>query len=164
VVAGGVIGRYIYRHFQFSLSGERASLKEIRQEIEHVDKTLAQGSSETKAIMDAIQSFTDLREKQKSRGFFSSLILLIRLDRLEKRVRRQIRRLSRSQGPTRMGPIVKNPVSHQSLMLKRVRLEKNISALEATSSLFAYWHKLHVPFIWILGFTMIAHIAAVLVF
>jgi len=164
VVASGVFGRYIYRHFQFSLSGERATLKEMTQEIDQLDRNISQRFSDSQTILETIQTFFNRREKQKSRGFFGSFFLLIQLDRLEKKVRRELRRLSRSQGRMHVVMPMKNPESLESLIVKRIRLEKNISALESTTSLFSYWHKLHVPFIWILGFTMIIHVAAVLIF
>lgn len=164
VVASGVFGRYIYRHFQFSLSGERATLKEMIQEIEQLDRNISQRVSESQTILETIQTFFSRREKKKSRGFFGPFFLLIRLDRLEKKVRRQLRRLSRSQGRMPVINPMKSSDSLEFLIVKRIRLEKNVSALEATTSLFSYWHKLHVPFIWILAFTLIVHIAAVLIF
>jgi hypothetical protein len=134
------------------------------QEIEQLDRNISQRFSESQTILETLQTFFNRREKQKSRGFIGSFFLLIRLDRLEKKVRRQLRRLSRSQGRNYVVNPIKTPDSLESLIVKRVRLEKNVSALEATTSLFSYWHKLHVPFIWILAFTLIIHIAAVLIF
>ena len=164
VVASGVFGRFIYRHFQFSLSGERATLKEMTQEIDQLDRNISQHFPESQTILETIQTFFNRREKQKSRGFFGSFILLIRLDGLEKKVRRQLKRLSRPDGRMHVVMPKKDPESLESLIVKRIRLEKNVSALEVTTSLFSYWHKLHVPFIWILAFTMIIHVAAVLIF
>ncbi|MBI3596850.1 MAG: hypothetical protein HY203_06835 [Nitrospirae bacterium] len=124
----------------------------------------SQRFSESQTILGTIQTFFNLREKQKSRGFLGSFFLLIRLDRLEKKVRGRLGRLPGPQSVMHVVNPMKNPDSLETLIVKRIRLEKNVSALEATTSLFAYWHKLHVPFIWILAFTMIIHVAAVLIF
>lgn len=164
VVASGVIGRYIYRHFQFSLSGDRTNLKEMTQEIDHLDQKISQAFSESQSILTTIRSFFKLRENLKTPGLFRSVFLMIRMDHLEKKLERQIGRLALRK--TGKQSIIKTNISEsfESLVIKRIRLEKNISALEATTRLFAFWHKLHVPFIWILGFTLIVHITAVLIF
>ncbi|MBI3609679.1 MAG: hypothetical protein HY204_03145 [Nitrospirae bacterium] len=164
VVASGVIGRYIYRHFQFSLSGERATLKEITQEIDQLDQQISQRFSESQTILGTIRIFFELRDKQKSHGPLRSFFLMVRLDRLEKKLKRQIGRLLRQQGGMPAFNKMENQGSFETVLIKRINLEKKISALETTTKLFAYWHKLHVPFIWILAFTLIVHIAAVLIF
>jgi hypothetical protein len=163
VVASGVIGRYIYRHFQFSLSGERTNLREMTEEIDHLDQKISQAFLESQSILATIRSFFKLRENNKKPGLFRSIFLMIRMDQLEKILRRQIGRSARPKGKQSFSKTGTSD-SFESLVIKRIRLEKNISALEATTRLFAYWHKLHVPFIWILAFTLIVHITAVLIF
>jgi hypothetical protein len=163
VVASGVVGRYIYRHFQFSLSGERTNLRGMTEEIDQLDQKISQAFSESQSIIATIRSFFNLRENQKSPGVLKSVFLMIRMDHLEKKLRRQIGRSARPKGTNSFSKTEISD-SFESLVIKRIRLEKNISALEATTRLFAYWHKLHVPFIWILAFTLIVHITAVLIF
>jgi hypothetical protein len=164
VVTSGVFGRYIYRHFQFSLSGERTSLKEMIQEVDQLDRRISEGFSDSQKILGTIREYFNLREKQKPEGVLRSVILMIRLDRLEKKLKRQLARMVRPRPGKPSLTKAGERESFERLLIKRIQLEKNISALEATTRLFAYWHKLHVPFIWILGFTLIVHIAAVLVF
>jgi hypothetical protein len=164
VVTSGVVGRYIYRHFQFSLSGERATLKEMLHEVEELDQEILKHFARSESILGTIHTIFNLREKQKSLGPLSSFFLMMRLDWLERKLRRQIGGFLR---PVEGSPNIRetgNQGSIENILIKRITLEKNISALESTTKLFAYWHKLHVPFIWILAFTLIVHIAAVLVF
>jgi hypothetical protein len=54
--------------------------------------------------------------------------------------------------------------SLEEILISRISLEKKVSNLEATAKLFSVWHKLHVPFIWILMVTFIIHIVAAMVF
>jgi len=164
VVASGVIGRYIYRHFQFSLSGERASLKEMIQEVEQLDQEIQKQFARSQSVLDTIHAIFDLREKQKSLGPLRSFFQMMRFDRLEKKLRHQVGGFLR---PVEAASSIRHTGNHgsiESILFRRISLEKKISALESTTKLFAYWHKLHVPFIWILAFTLIIHIAAVMVF
>jgi hypothetical protein len=164
VVSSGVIGRYIYRHFQFSLSGERTSLKEMLQEVEQLDQEILKHFARSESTLGTIHAIFNLREKQKNLGPLSSFFLMIRLDWFERKLRHQIGEFLR---PVEAASTIRqtgNRASIENILIKRINLEKKISALESTTKLFAYWHNLHVPFIWILAFTLIVHIAAVLVF
>lgn len=164
VVASGVVGRYIYRHFQFSISGEQTTLREMTQEVDQLDRKIAEHFSDAKTILGTISTFFNIREKQKTRGPLGSLHLIVRLDWLEIKLKRQVGVFIRSQKKKAPSIRIQDLVLLEATLLKRISLEKKISTLEATSKLFAYWHKLHVPFIWILAFTLIVHVAAVLIF
>jgi hypothetical protein len=164
VVASGVVGRYIYRHFQFSLSGERATLKEMLHEVAELDQEILKHFARSQSILGTIHSIFNLREKQRTLGPLSSFFFMMRLDWLERKLRRQMGGFIRPIEGVPMTGETGNRGSIENILIKRINLEKNISALESTTKLFGYWHKLHVPFIWILGLTLIAHIAAVLVF
>jgi hypothetical protein len=164
VVASGVVGRYIYRHFQFTLSGERATLREMCEEIGQLDEKLRARFSDSHTITDMIRRFFELRERQKQGGLLRSFYTMVRLDWLERRLRRRVRIFLR---PGRFRPAAPSPItpgSIEDLLMKRISLEKKTSALEVTAKLFSYWHQFHVPLIWILGLTFLIHIAAVLIF
>jgi len=49
-------------------------------------------------------------------------------------------------------------------LLRLIGLEKNIAGLEATAKLFALWHTLHVPLIWLLVVTVMVHMTAIFLF
>lgn len=164
VVASGVVGRYIYRHFQFTLSGERATLKEMNEETARMDHKILRYFSESQKVLQTIQTFFDVRERQKSGGLIRSLCAIIRLDGLERKLRRQIRRFLRSSQRTVAFVSVADQEAFKSLLLHRITLEKKIAALEATTKLFAYWHQFHVPLIWILAVSLTIHMAAVMIF
>ncbi len=164
VVASGVVGRYIYRHFQFSLSGERATLKEMNEEADQLSVEINERFSESRQIIGTIAKFYALREAHKTKGLLGSSLLLVRLDWLERKLKLQIKPLLSQQGENRTGndPAGDRPV--ETTFLKRISVEKKIAALEATTRLFSFWHKLHVPLIWLLLVTFVAHVAAVLIF
>ena len=164
VVASGVVGRYIYRHFQFSLSGERANLKEMSEETDQLDQKINQYFSESQKVISMIEKFFELREGQRAGGLVRSFYTMVRLDWLERRLKQQIIRYL--QHKASKITLNKSPKERlfEDLLIKRISLEKKASILEATTKLFSYWHKLHVPLIWILLFTFIAHVATVLIF
>ena len=157
VVGSGVVGRYIYRHFQFSLSGERASLREMNEEIEKLKERIRVQFSDSRKILEDINRFFGMREK-KSSGFLHSVVLMIRMDWLDRKLRKEVLRYLKE----RKYHLLEG--SFEEMVLKLISLEKNVSVLESTAKLFSVWHKLHVPFIWILIVTFLIHIAAVMIF
>jgi hypothetical protein len=164
VVASGVVGRYIYRHFQFSLSGERASLKEMSEETDQLDQKISEYFSESQKMISAITRFFELRKAQKAGGLIKSFYTMIRLDWFERKLQRQmIRYLQHKESGTLLNKMPAEG-SFEGILIKRISLEKKTSVLEATTKLFSFWHKFHVPLIWILLFSFIAHVAAVLIF
>ena len=164
IVASGVVGRYIYRHFQFTLSGERVSLKEMNAEAGKMDEEIRERLSGARGLFDTVSKFSKLNEGRTSGGLFKSFFVMIRLDLVEKRLKRQIRKQMRSAGRPDPSRSLTDRGSIEAALIRRISLAKNISALEATTKLFSFWHKLHVPLVWILIITFIAHIAAVLIF
>jgi hypothetical protein len=164
VVASGVVGRYIYRHFQFSLSGERATLKEMLHEVAELDQEILKRFARSQSTLETIHSIFNLRDKQKIRGPLSSFVLMVRFDWLERKLRRQIGRFLQPVDGLSHFHETGNRDPIEKILIQRIDLEKKITALESTTQLFGYWHKLHVPFIWILGLTLIIHIASVLIF
>ena len=164
VVASGVVGRYIYRHFQFSLSGERATLREMNEEADQLSVEINERFSESRQIIGTITKFYALREAHKTKGLLRSSLLLARLDWLERKLKHQIRPLLSQYVENRTGNGAPGARSVETILVKRISLEKKIAALEATTRLFSFWHKLHVPLIWLLVFTFAAHVAAVLIF
>lgn len=158
VVGSGVVGRYVYRHFQVNLSGERSSLKEMTEEADQLNEKIRTQFSDSEKILNTVTKSFGVREKYGSGGIFRSLFVILRLDWLEGRLRREIRRVIRQN---RSGG---NIAAIESLLIARIKLEKKIFGLEATISLFSYWHKLHVPFIWILMLTFVFHVISVMIF
>jgi hypothetical protein len=158
VVGSGVVGRYIYRHFQFSLSGERASLREMNDEILAINEKIKTEFSDSQKILDSINRFFGLRERKSSAGFFKSVYLMIKIDFLERKVKKEVVRYLKE----RKYHVMEG--SLEEMLLKLISLEKHVTVLESAAKLFSLWHKLHVPFIWILIVTFIIHIAAVMIF
>jgi len=153
VLFSGVAGRYIYRHFQLSLSGERTGLKEIREEITGVIEEVTARAPEGGPLVREIAELFAPTPGQHAGGPWSALLLMIRLDWRARRLRSRIARRLIAERDRR---------AIEEGLLRLVGLEKNIAALEATTRLFSLWHTLHVPLIWILALTVIIHMTAIL--
>lgn len=164
MVASGLVGRYIFRHFQLTLSGERATLREIGEAAGQLDANIQAHFSDAEKILATITTFFDLRAAPKPAGLFGWVGVMFRLDRLERRLRRQIGRSLQEQGRPLLRRAPSEEDSFEALLIRRISLEKKIAALEATTKLFSFWHKLHVPIVWMLLFTFLIHVAAVMLF
>jgi hypothetical protein len=162
VVISGLVGRYIYRHFQFRLSGERATLKEMAEEVDRLNQKIREHFSDPQKIISTITKFFDVRQRKAS-GLVQGFYLLLLLDWLEKKLRLQIRQDLRHIDHRIPDPETNKPI-FESILIERISLEKKIAALEATVKLFGYWHQFHMPLTWIFTITLIVHIAAVLIF
>ncbi|MBI3593645.1 MAG: hypothetical protein HY200_01670 [Nitrospirae bacterium] len=158
VVGSGIVGRYIYRHFQFSLSGERATLREMNEEISQLSEKIKTQFSDSQKTLDSINRFFGLRESKSSAGLLKSLYLMIKIDLLEKKVKKEVIKYLKE----RKYHVLEG--SLEEMVIKLISLEKHVTVLESAAKLFSIWHKLHVPFIWILIVTFIIHIAAVMIF
>lgn len=163
VFASGIMGRFIYKHFQFSLSGEKTTIKEMKAWVERLDEKIYQTFPEPEKMVSSIKKFFAFTENKNSRGFVRLFIFMILLDFKERRLKRQITKSLRKRGPL----LLKRSLSSgtfEPLLIKRISLEKKIFALEGTSKLFGYWHRLHIPFLWMLALTLLFHILAVTIF
>jgi hypothetical protein len=164
VLFSGVAGRYIYRHFQLTLSGERAGLKEMREEIDGVIADVTTRCPESGEIVREIAALFSPKREQRSGGPFGSLLQMIRLDWLARRLKARIGRQLRLGGSALRLLNDRDRRAIENGLLRLVGLEKNIAALEATAKLFALWHTLHVPLIWLLVVTVLVHMTAIFLF
>ncbi|HXN05815.1 MAG TPA: hypothetical protein VN944_01990, partial [Nitrospiria bacterium] len=158
VVGSGVIGRYVYRHFQVNLSGERSSLKEMTEEADRLNEKIKTQFSDSEKLLNTVTKSFGVREQYGSGGILKSLYVILRLDWLEGKLRREIKKF------IKQNKFRGNVSATESLLIARIKLEKKIFGLEATTILFSYWHKLHVPFIWILMLTFVFHVVSVMIF
>ncbi len=161
VLFSGVAGRYIYRHFQLTLSGERASLKEMREEVDGVIRQVTTRFPDAGSIVQEIVRLFSPKPGQQSGGPLGSLLVMIRLDWAARRLRARIGRQLRGGGRALQLLTERDRRVIEDGLRRLIGLEKNIAALEATAKLFSLWHALHVPLIWILVVTVIMHMVAI---
>lgn len=164
VLFSGVAGRYIYRHFQLTLSGERADLKEMREEIDGVITNVTARCPDAGPIAREIAGLLSSGHKSTSGGSIGSLLLMIRLDWRARRLKAQIGRRLKLGGAALRLLSERDRHAIEDALRRLINLEKTIAGLEATARLFALWHTLHVPLIWLLVVTVIVHMTAIFLF
>jgi hypothetical protein len=164
VLFSGVAGRFIYRHFQLTLSGERASLKEMREEIDGVMADVTARFPDAGPMVREIAGLFTPKREHRSGGPVGSLLQMIRLDWFARRLRARIGRQLRRGGSALRLLSERDRRSIEDGLLRLIGLEKNIAGLEATARLFSLWHTLHVPLIWLLVVTVMVHMTAIFLF
>lgn len=164
VLFSGVAGRFIYRHFQLTLSGERASLREMREEIDGVMADVTARFPDAGPLVREIAGLFTPRREQRSGGPIGSLLQMIRLDWFARRLKARIGRQLRQGGSALYLLSERDRRAIEDGLLRLIGLEKNIAGLEATARLFALWHTLHVPLIWLLVVTVMVHMTAIFLF
>lgn len=167
VALSGIIGRFIYTRIHHGLYGHRANLKELHElaglNSQEVQSKLAFAPS----VEIALEKFeADLAKPQRDplRSAWTFVTLWVRRRIVFIRCARELNQLykahARSQGwdhakHQRRLKAAKKLVSVYLLSVQRV------AQFNTYERLFSLWHVLHVPFVYMLVFSAIAHVVAV---
>ncbi|HLO94402.1 MAG TPA: hypothetical protein VK195_08800 [Burkholderiaceae bacterium] len=171
IVAGsGVVGRFLYLRTHRGLSGGLQGLQSIRDELglqhEEAHRTLA-FAPEADALVQDFESRLGADALARISGVQAFLVLpWIRL-RTEARCLRALQAALRRQARERdWGPDRRR---HEWLKLRATvqalfRTGLRVAQYERAVRLFALWHVLHVPFVYVMVLCAIVHIVAVHVY
>lgn len=164
VAASGVVGRFLYVRVHRGLSGERAELQKLQADLQEdhasVGRHLAAVANARERLFDfesrilseppgltpwylmqlAWQAQRCLRSV---RGDINQALRRQPLDQASARTRRQLRQLWCGQA-----------MSHVAQVLR-------VAQFAAWERLFALWHVLHVPFVYLMVVCALVHVAAV---
>jgi hypothetical protein len=168
VVGSGLFGKYIHGHVLQTLGGERAGLKQIEKQRTLIDLDVAGQNGVPASLLDKIQQFFAVRTAGKNVGVARSFYLLLKLDLLERRILRQAAHefktgllARRDLRPQQRATIEVDGLKGLAI---KTGFEKRIALVEATERAFRFWHHLHLPLLVVLVLTVLAHLAAVLLF
>lgn len=164
MVFSGFIGRYFYKNFQISLSGKRATLKEMKTESDALEAAITSRCAEASEVIDTIKQCFLPRGKGQSLGLLRSVGYMVKLDWIERKLWLKLSAYLPVQADARSKRNDWDRLVFQEILKKRIQLEKKIALLEMTTKLFSYWHALHVPLVFVLLLTFVVHVVAVLVF
>jgi hypothetical protein len=168
VVGSGVFGKYIHGHVLQTLGGERAGLKQIEKQRTLIDLDVAGQKGVPQSLLGQIQQFFEVRTTGKNVGVVKSFYLLVKLDWLERRILRQASEEFKAELVVRrdLRPQQRATIEVEGLQGLAIKtgFEKRIALMEATERAFRFWHHLHVPLLVVLVLTVLAHLAAVLLF
>lgn len=161
VVASGIIGRFVYTKIHYGLYGSRATLEKAQAEF-------ADRSEETRSRLHLVppveallQAFT--RHAMRSDRSLAVRILqfpILGLERkiVERRCEKALRRVMQAERHPEIRGGLPEARRLVALYLREVQRVAQFSAYER---LFALWHVLHIPLIYILAASTIFHIVAV---
>jgi hypothetical protein len=170
VALSGVIGRFIYRRVHGGLDGQRVGLRELQ-----VRAGFDQSESRSKlqfapAVEDRLQAF-EQRELQAAQGWFTHLRQVVWLPCqmwatywiCAFQLRRPLRKIAERKGwePHTLR-------TRQRLARKLVRRYLSavvrVAQYTAYERVFALWHVIHIPFVYLLILSAVAHVVAVHVY
>lgn len=164
VVAGsGGVGRYLYVHVHRGLDGRRADLAEMRTRLDATHERLAQTLSLAPRVRERLYTF---EKAALSTHADSAPALLWRSARAARLARREALALI-DQALADAPALLNEPRRRQirahwraqaALHVKQVL---GVVQLRAWERLFALWHVLHLPFVYVMVACALTHVVAV---
>lgn len=160
VVASGIIGRFIYTKIHYGLYGHRATLEKLRQSVSDESGQITALCRRVPGIQEWIESF----EREIDR-FARSPLRWWHLPRLAFKRRLCAYRCARelrTATTLRHGHELRGEAVDAVATVDRyLRQAQRVAEFTAYERLFALWHILHIPLIFLLATSAIFHVIAV---
>ena len=170
VASSGLVGRFLYSKIHRGLYGRKTSLKELLQSVRLSTAETGGAAQFVPHLMEQIAQY-DRQVLKTPKSLLQCSLLPIRL---AFQTRRGYRKITSFVGERLDEQSVVSPAvaQHKERLqaasnafvrehLKRVR---KVAAFAAYERLFALWHKVHLPFFYLLLVTAIVHVVAVHVY
>lgn len=162
VMASGLVGRFLYRHIHHGLFGSRATLDELRQDMERQIAAAQPVLARLPAVGTEAREFFALaahEPKSLSEAVARLLSLGWRRHTTMRRVRRAI---AACAGAGNADPAMRATLGSLTQTISNMLGAAQRTAQFSTHErLFSLWHMVHVPFLWMLLITAIVHVVAV---
>lgn len=160
VVASGIIGRFIYTKIHYGLYGHRATLEKLRQSVSDESGQVTALCRRVPGIKEWVESF-----EQEADRFYRSPLRWWHLPRLAFKRRLCASRCARELRASttfRHGHESRGEAAEAIAMVDRyLRQAQRVAEFTAYERLFALWHILHIPLIFLLATSAIFHVIAV---
>lgn len=168
VAASGVIGRFIYVRVHLGLSGKRAELGQLRSKLSAGHDDVSHRLASVPAARDRLFEFEEKAldvPSKKQAAPYRPLQLWWMARQVLQAVHREI------DAELRRHPIKAGQKAHQQRQKLRrslrrqserhVRHVKEVAQFAAWEHLFALWHVLHIPFLYVMVICAVIHVIAV---
>jgi hypothetical protein len=162
VATSGLVGRFIYRRIHRGLYGRRTTQREAEEALARDLAALSPQVRDVPAVKMEIERFGEAAAHHP-RTAVARTVHFIALGSRRRRARRRVRHA-----------IAASAIGHAHDAGARARLDRLVAtadeallALQRTAQfaayerLFALWHVLHVPFVYMLGISAVVHVVAV---
>ncbi len=167
VALSGYVGRYFYRQIHHGLYGQRASLRELKQQSLQLKENTSLASLGFENIGEQLNALEDEIDRPAT-SLVNGLIRPFRLTWTTRFIKMRLMRDMRTQLNQRAqeSRVVKE---QQRRLLKttsrylsqRLKVSRRILTFRLYERMFSLWHVLHIPLFVVLVITVIIHIYAV---
>lgn len=164
VAASGVVGRFLYRHVHQGLDGRRAELAELRSRLDTTHDKLATSLALAPRVREHL--FAVEQALLAAPEGAPAVALLRSSTRTARAARRQARQLidqALASAPETLDAERRDRIRWhwQGQADQHVEQALGVVQLRAWERLFAGWHLLHLPFVYVMVVCAIVHVVAV---
>ncbi len=167
VAGSGLIGRFLYSKVHHGLYGRKASLKELLASVKLTAAEAGGAAQFVPELMSEISEF-DRQVLQPPKGVREAMVLPLRLMFQTRRGYRRILKhvTARLNEQAYASPVIaqhKDRLRRACALFLREHLKRvrRVAAFAAYERLFSLWHKVHLPFFYIMLLTVVVHVIAV---
>lgn len=170
VAVSGVVGRFLYLHVHRNLSGERESLAQLKATLD-ADNTAASRLDLVPNVFDRCRQFELYALERRKLGAAGILhvMIVVRVRRWQTslacraELRRRLVMAAHANGWSRrrMNQRLKGA---RKIIDNYLLTAQRVAMFGAWEKLFRLWHVIHIPFVYILVLSAIAHVVAVHVY
>ena len=166
VAASGIVGRFIYARIHHGLYGSRLTLAQLQAAVGTSAGNVSSRLRVAPQVEGRLRAFQSAIERPKgfARGAWTFLTLGIRVHWLFRRCTREFARTYRAHARANGWDA---PRQTRDLAAARAVIAAYLSGVQRVAQfsgyerLFSLWHILHVPLVWMLVLSAIAHVIAV---
>jgi len=163
VAASGVVGRFIYRKIHHGLYGSRANTRELQEVMNRQLADLDPLLKRMPQIQREVQGFIELTALVP-KGRLAHIGHFLSLGWKRTLVGWRVKRAIASAAAQSIG---QNAAARADLAALARTIDATLSSLQRAAQfttyerLFSLWHVLHIPFVYMMVFSVIAHVVAV---
>ena len=161
VVVSGLIGRYLYVKIHFELYGRRATLQKLQEQFSGSSESAKSRLHFAQRVEHWLQRF-ESRSIETERRFPFSLLWFLTLGMRRKivefRCARELRRIMRKR---RIPEFPNGAPQARHLVATYLKGVQRVGQFSMYERIFSLWHVLHIPLIYILAASTVAHVIAV---
>lgn len=164
VAASGIVGRYIYRKIHRGLYGRRASLRELEAELGRDAHRIEGESYKLPSVQRTIgrfEAFAKQRPQQRMRRMQQFVSLGAMRMLTLRAIRRECAAAARGGCTGVCSRCEALTAADVRLLGAYLRQIQRVAQFDTYERLFALWHVLHVPFVYMMVISAVVHVVAV---
>jgi hypothetical protein len=167
VAGSGIIGRFIYARIHHGLYGQKATLQELQARLGLCEGEVRSKFHFAPRVGQQLVAFGESAQQPShdlGQATARMAVLAVRAFGVHRRCMRDVRRALREHASQRGWPRAK---LHRQMTLASGMIRRYLDVARSTAQfgvyerLFALWHILHVPFVFMLAISGVVHVIAV---